>query len=89
MATADRRDGILVQKSLTNTHTCYTIARMDEQYSQLRIRRSTLKKLKLSSALTGEKLIDLIERWATEELQKQGYANRQDIQVQALPLEKE
>jgi hypothetical protein len=62
---------------------------MDEQYSQLRIRRSTLKKLKLSSALTGEKLIDLIERWATEELQKQGYANRQDIQVQALPLEKE
>ncbi len=63
--------------------------RMDEQYSQLRIRRSTLKKLKLSSALTGEKLIDLIERWATEELQKQGYADRQNVQVQVLPVEKE
>jgi len=63
--------------------------RMEENYSQLRIRRSTLKKLKLSSALTGEKLIDLIERWATEELKKQGYATSQDVQVQTLPVEKE
>jgi len=74
---------------LTHAHTCYTIMCMGEQYSQLRIRRSTLKKLKLSSALTGEKLIDLIERWATEELQKQGYADRQNVQVQVLPVEKE
>lgn len=63
---------------------------MDEnEYAQLRIWRSTLKKLKLSSALTGEKIIELIDRWASEELQKQGYENRQDVQVQAVPVEKE
>ena len=62
---------------------------MDEQYTQLRIRRSTLRQLKLAGALTGEKLIDLIERWASEELQKQGYENRQDIQVQAVSVKEE
>lgn len=62
---------------------------MDEQYTQLRIRRSTLRKLKLAGALTGEKLIDMIDRWATEELQKQGYADRQDLQIQAVSVEKE
>ncbi len=59
---------------------------MDEQYTQLRIRRSTLRKLKLAGALRGEKLIDLIERWATEELKKLGY---EDVQVQAVSGEKE
>lgn len=62
---------------------------MDEQYTQLRIRRSTLRQLKLAGALTGEKLIDLIDRWASEELQKQGYENRQDIQVQAVSVKEE
>lgn len=62
---------------------------MDEQYTQLRIRRSTLRKLKLAGALTGEKLIDMIDRWSSEELQKQGYANSQDVQVQAVSVEKE
>jgi hypothetical protein len=42
--------------------------------------------LKLAGALNGEKLIDLIDRWATEELKKLGY---EDVQVQALPVEKE
>jgi hypothetical protein len=56
---------------------------MDTHYAQLRIRQTTLKKLRLVHALTGEKIIDLIDRWATEELQKQGY--REDLQVQALP----
>ena len=59
---------------------------MDEQYTQLRIRRSTLRKLKLAGALNSEKLIDLIDRWATEELKKLGYEN---VQVQAVPVEKE
>ncbi len=59
---------------------------MDEQYTQLRIWRTTLKKLRFVHALTGEKLIELIDRWADEELKKHGY---QDLQVQALPLEKE
>ena len=62
---------------------------MDEQYTQLRIRRSTLRQLIRAGALTGEKLIDLIERWASEELQKQGYENRQDIQVQAVSVKEE
>ena len=59
---------------------------MDEQYAQLRIRRTTLRKLKLAGALRGEKLIDLIERWATEALEKHGY---QDVQGQAVPSQKE
>jgi hypothetical protein len=71
---------------LTICYTCYTIPCMDEQYTQLRIRRTTLRKLKLAGALNGEKLIDLIDRWATEELKKLGY---EDVQVQALPVEKE
>ena len=62
---------------------------MDEQYTQLRIRRTTLRKLKLAGALTGEKLIDMIDRWASEELQEQGYADRQDVRVQAVSVEKE
>lgn len=61
----------------------------ENEYAQLRIWRSTLKKLKLSSALTGEKIIELIDRWASEELQKQGYENRQDVQVQTVQVEKE
>lgn len=67
----------------------YNYGMNENEYAQLRIWRSTLKKLKLSSALTGEKIIELIDRWASEELQKQGYENRQDVQVQALPVEKE
>lgn len=59
---------------------------MDEQYTQLRIRRTTLRKLKIAGALSGEKLIDLIERWATEELEKHGY---QDVQGKAVPGQKE
>jgi len=61
----------------------------ENEYAQLRIWRSTLKKLKLSSALTGEKIIELIDRLASEELQKQGYESRQDVQVQAVQVEKE
>jgi hypothetical protein len=59
---------------------------MDKQYTQLRIRRSTLRKLRLAGALSGEKLIDLIDRWATEELKKYDH---QDIQVQTVQTEKE
>lgn len=69
--------------------TLYNSGMNEKEYTQLRIWRSTLKKLRLVHALTGEKLIELIDRWASEELQKQGYENRQDIQIQALPGEKE
>jgi hypothetical protein len=67
----------------------YNYGMAKNEYAQLRIWRSTLRKLKLSSALTGEKIIELVDRWASEELQKQGYENRQDLQIQALPSEKE
>lgn len=70
-------------------HLQYNHGMSENEYAQLRIWRSTLRKLKLSSALTGEKIIELIDRWASEELQKQGYENRQDVQVQTLPVEKE
>lgn len=59
---------------------------MDKQYTQLRIRRSTLRKLRLAGALSGKKLIDLIDLWATEELKKYDH---QDIQVQTVQAEKE
>lgn len=71
------------------THLPYNYGMNESEYAQMRIWRSTLRKLKLASALTGEKIIELIDRWASEELHKQGYENRQDVQVQAVPVEKE
>lgn len=70
-------------------HLQYNYGMNENEYAQMRIWRSTLRKLKLASALTGEKIIELVDRWASEELQKQGYENRQDVQVQTLPVEKE
>ena len=61
---------------------------MDDIYTQLRIRRSTNQKLKLIGALTGEKLIDLIERWCNQELARYEI-NEKDTQVQAVQQQKE
>lgn len=58
---------------------------MDGIYTQLRIRRSTNQKLKLCGALTDEKLIDLIDRLVTEELEKHG----KNLQVQDVSKQKE
>jgi len=41
-----------------------------DHYTQLRIRRSTLKKLHRIYGQNSEKLIDLIDRLATQELEK-------------------
>jgi hypothetical protein len=62
---------------------------MDIQYAQLRIWRSTLKKLRRIYAETGDSIIAIVDRLATQELEKLEDANRQDVQVQTLPVEKE
>lgn len=61
----------------------------NETYTQLRIWRSTLKTLRRIHAETGEDMIAVVDRLASQELQRIQDADRQDIQVQALPLEKE
>ena len=62
---------------------------MSEQYTQLRIWQVTLKKLRRIYAETGESMIAIVDRLATEELKRIQNANRQDVQVQAVPVEKE
>jgi hypothetical protein len=63
--------------------------RMSTHYAQLRIWRSTLKKLRRIYAETGDSIIAIVDRLATQELEKLEDANRQDVQVQALPVETE
>lgn len=61
----------------------------NDQYTQLRIWRNTLKKLRRIYAETGESMISTVDRLADQELQRIQNADRQDVQVQALPVEKE
>ena len=62
---------------------------MSEQYTQLRIWQATLKKLRRIYAETGESMIAIVDRLATQELEKIQNADRQNVQVQAVPVEKE
>ena len=57
------------------------------QYTQLRIRRSTNKKLRLCGALTDEKLIDLIDRLVTQEIKKVNQDKEQDEDIDDVPIE--
>jgi hypothetical protein len=62
---------------------------MDTEYAQLRLWRNTLKKLRRIYAETGESIISIIDRLADQELEKLNNANSQDLQVQAVPKQKE
>ena len=62
---------------------------MEEQYAQLRIWKDSLKKLRRIYAETGESLIATVDRLATQELERLAHADRQDVQVQAVPQQKE
>jgi hypothetical protein len=62
---------------------------MDKTYVQFRLWTDTLKKLRRIYAETGKSMIAIVDRLAGQELQRIQDANRQDVQVQTLPLEKE
>jgi hypothetical protein len=62
---------------------------MTEKYTQLRIWQATLKKLRRIYAETGESMIAIVDRLATEELDRIQNDYRQDVQIQVLPVEKE
>ena len=62
---------------------------MSEQYTQLRIWQATLKKLRRIYAETGESMISIVDRLATDELSRIENATSQNVQVQTLPVEKE
>jgi len=55
-------------------------------YSTLRIWESTLKKLRRIYAETGESMISVVDRLATQELEKQ---TNENAKVQTLQVEKE
>lgn len=59
------------------------------EYSTLRIWTSTLKKLRRIYAETGESMIAIVDRLAEQELQRLGNDSDQDLQVQAVPSQKE
>ena len=60
--------------------------RMNNKYSHLRILRKTLQPLRMLHALTGESQLDLIDRLVVQELER---IQRENVQVQAVPDEKE
>mgnify|MGYP001049614912 CR=1 FL=1 len=62
---------------------------MSEQYTQLRIWQRTLTKLRHIYAETGERMIAIVDRLATSELARIEQAKRENVQVQAVPVEKE
>jgi hypothetical protein len=59
------------------------------QYQTMRVWTDTLKKLRRIYAETGESMIAIVDRLATEELKRIQNADRQNAQVQTLPIEKE
>ncbi len=58
------------------------------EYQTMRVWTSTLKKLRRIYAETGESMIAIVDRLATQELKRIQHADRQDVQVQTLPVEK-
>ena len=48
----------------------------------------TLPKLRLVYALTGESMVSIVDRLITQELERIQH-DRQDIQIQVVPAEKE
>lgn len=59
------------------------------EYQTMRVWKDTLKKLRFIYAATGDSMIAILDRLATEELERIQDADRQNVQVQTLPLEKE
>ena len=59
------------------------------EYQTMRVWAYTLKKLRRIYAETGESMIAIVDRLATQELERIQNADRQDVQVQILPVEKE
>jgi hypothetical protein len=59
------------------------------KYHTLRVWTDTLKKLRRIYAETGESMIAIVDRLADQELQRIQNADRQNVQVQTLPVEKE
>ena len=59
------------------------------EYQTMRVWKDTLRKLRYIYAATGESMICIVDRLATQELERIQNADRQDVQVQALPREKE
>ena len=66
----------------------YANARMKESYVQFRLWESTLKKLRRIYAETGESMIAIVDRLATSELARIEQTKRENVQVQAVPVEK-
>ena len=61
---------------------------MKESYVQFRLWESTLKKLRRIYAETGESMIAIVDRLATSELARIEQTKRENVQVQAVPVEK-
>jgi len=59
------------------------------EYHTLRVWKDTLKKLRYIYAATGESMIAIVDRLATQEYERIQNADRQNVQVQTLPVEKE
>jgi hypothetical protein len=59
------------------------------EYQTMRVWTDTLKKLRRIYAETGESMIAIVDRLATQELERIQNANRQDVQVQAVSEQKE
>jgi hypothetical protein len=59
------------------------------EYQTMRVWTDTLKKLRRIYAETGESMIAIVDRLATQELERIQNANRQDVQVQAVSKQKE
>ena len=54
---------------------------MKKQYTQLRIWKDSLKKLRLIYAETGESMISIVDRLAEQELEKLKDASSQNVQI--------
>jgi len=59
------------------------------EYHTLRVWKDTLKKLRYIYAETGESMIAIVDRLATQEYERIQNADRQNVQVQTLSVEKE
>ncbi len=59
---------------------------MDKKYIQFRLWTETLKKLRRIYAETGESMIAIVDRLATQELER---IQNENLQIQAVRVEKE
>ena len=62
---------------------------MDNETTHTRILRTSLRNLRRIHAETNERQIDILDRLLAAEWQGLQSADSQDVQIQAVPLEKE